>query len=50
MRLKATFVEIPRERGGGRVPYTEEQLTAMPGGLPAEEYRWCSGASKYDTA
>lgn len=26
--------------GGGRVHYTEEQLTAMRGGLTAEEYRW----------
>jgi hypothetical protein len=34
------FIEIPRERGGGRVPFTEEQLTAMRGGLSAEEYRW----------
>jgi hypothetical protein len=39
-RLSATFIEIPRERGGGRVPFTEEQLTAMRGGLTAEEYRW----------
>jgi hypothetical protein len=42
-RLRRTndwlFVEIPRERGGGRVPFTEEQLTAMRGGLSAEEYR-----------
>ena len=34
------FIEIPPERGGGRVPFTEEQLTAMRGGLTAEEYRW----------
>jgi hypothetical protein len=34
------FIEIPRERGGGRVPFTEEELTAMRGGLSAEEYRW----------
>ena len=43
-RLRRTndwlFVEIPRECGGGRVPFTEEQLTAMRGGLSAEEYRW----------
>jgi hypothetical protein len=43
-RLRRTndwlFVEIPRECGGGRVPLTEEQLTAMRGGLSAEEYRW----------
>ena len=34
------FIEIPRERGGRRVPFTEEELTAMRGGLSAEEYRW----------
>jgi hypothetical protein len=43
-RLRRTndwlFVEIPRECGGGRRPFTEEQLTAMRGGLSAEEYRW----------
>ena len=37
-RTKPRFIEIPRERGGGRVPFTEEQLTAMRGGLSA--YRW----------
>ena len=36
----ATFIEIPRQRGGGRVPFTEAELTAMRGGLTAEEYRW----------
>ncbi|MGH9550939.1 MAG: hypothetical protein ACRD3W_16275 [Terriglobales bacterium] len=35
-----TFIAIPRERGGGKVPFTEEQLEAMRGGLTAEEYRW----------
>ena len=39
-RTKPRFIEIKRERGGGRVPFTEEQLTAMRGGLTAEEYRW----------
>ena len=39
-RTKPRFIEIPRERGGGKVPFTEEQLTAMRGGLTAEEYRW----------
>lgn len=34
------FVEAPRERGGGRVPFTEAELTAMRGGLTVEEYRW----------
>ena len=38
-RAKPRFIEIPRERGGGKVPFTEEQLTAMRGGLTAEEYR-----------
>lgn len=27
-------------RDQARVPFTEEQLTAMRGGLTAEEYRW----------
>jgi hypothetical protein len=39
-RTKPRFIEIPRERGGGKVPFTEEQLTAIRGGLTAEEYRW----------
>ena len=39
-RTKPRFIEIPRERGGVKVPFTEEQLTAMRGGLTAEEYRW----------
>ena len=39
-RTKPRFIEIPRERGGVRVPFTEEQLTAIRGGLTAEEYRW----------
>ena len=38
-RSTPRFIEIPRERGGGKVPFTEEQLTAMRGGLTAEEYR-----------
>jgi hypothetical protein len=32
------FVEIARERRSG-VPFTEEELTAIRGGLSAEEYR-----------
>ena len=39
-RTKPRFIEIPRERGGGKVPYTEEQLRAMRDELTAEEYRW----------
>jgi hypothetical protein len=39
-RTKPRFIEIPRERRGGRVPFTEAELTAMRGGLTAEEYRW----------
>jgi hypothetical protein len=39
-RSTPRFIEIPRERGGGKVPFTEEQVTAMRGGLTAEEYRW----------
>jgi hypothetical protein len=32
------FIMIPRERGA-KVPYTDEQLTAMRGGLTVEQYR-----------
>ena len=39
-RTKPRFIEIPRERGGGKVPFTEEQLSEIRGGLTAEEYRW----------
>ena len=35
-----SFNETPRERGGVRVPFTDERLTSMRGGLTAEEYRW----------
>jgi hypothetical protein len=38
--VRATFIEVPHQRGGGRVPFTEAELTAMRGGLTAEEYRW----------
>ena len=38
-RTKAGFIEIPREKRN-TVPFTEEQLTQMRGGLTAEEYRW----------
>ena len=34
------FIEIPRERGGGKVLFTEEQLNTIRGGLTAEQYRW----------
>ena len=33
------FIEIEREKRNG-VPFTEEQLNAIRGGLTAEEYRW----------
>jgi hypothetical protein len=33
------FVTIPRERGGSKVSYTEEQLAVMRGGLTVEQYR-----------
>ena len=39
-KVRASLIEIPRQRGGGRVPFTEAELTAMRGGLTAEEYRW----------
>ena len=29
----SSFVEIPRQREGGRAPFTEAELTAMRGGL-----------------
>ena len=35
-KVRATFVEIPRQRGGGR--HTEAELTVMRGGLTVEEY------------
>jgi hypothetical protein len=38
-RTKPRFIEIPREGGGGKVPFTEEQLSALRGGRTAEEYR-----------
>jgi hypothetical protein len=31
------FIEIRREHGGGKVPYTEEQLAAMRGGLTEDD-------------
>jgi hypothetical protein len=39
-RRKATLIKTPRQRGGGRVPFTEAELTAIRGGLTAEEFRW----------
>lgn len=38
-RTEPCFIEIPREKRSG-VPFTDEQLTAIRGGLTAEEYRW----------
>ena len=32
-RTKPRFIEIPRERGGGKVPFTGEQLTAPCGAV-----------------
>ena len=37
-RTKPRFIEIPREKRK-TVPFTEEQLSVMRGGLTAEEYR-----------
>ena len=37
--MRGGLIEVPRQRGGGRVPFTEAELTAMRGGLTAEEYR-----------
>jgi hypothetical protein len=39
-RTPPRFVTIPRERGGGEVHFTEEQLTVMRRGLTAEQWRW----------
>ena len=39
-RMSATFIEIPHQRGGGRVLFTDAELTNMRGGLTVEEYRW----------
>lgn len=39
-RTEPRFIVVPREIRGAKVPYTEEQLTAMRGGLSAEQYRW----------
>jgi hypothetical protein len=36
-RTKPHFIEIPRRSS---VPFTEEQLNSIRGGLTAEEYRW----------
>jgi hypothetical protein len=38
-KTRPRFISIPRERGGGKVHYTEEQLTAMHRGLTVEQYR-----------
>jgi hypothetical protein len=35
-RTKPRFIEIPREKRK-TVPFTEEQLTEMPGGLTSED-------------
>jgi hypothetical protein len=37
-RTPPRFVSIPRERGS-KVPFTEEQLTAMRGGLTVGQWR-----------
>jgi hypothetical protein len=39
-RSETRVVRITRERGGGKVPFTDEQLAATRGGLTGEEYRW----------
>src|SRR5262249_20350248 len=39
-RSEPRVIAIPPRRVGSKVPFTEEQLTAMRGGLTAEEYRW----------
>jgi hypothetical protein len=37
-RTKPRFIEIPREKRK-TVPFTEEKLSVMRGGLTVEEYR-----------
>ena len=37
--VRRGFIEAPRQRGGCRVPFTETKVTAMRGGLTAEQYR-----------
>ena len=34
------FIEIPGERGGVKVHFTQEDLNSIRGGLTAEQYRW----------
>ena len=38
-KVRPTFIQIPRQRGGGRVPFTEAELTAMRGGMTMEQQR-----------
>ena len=44
-RTKPRFIEIARERGGGKVLFTEEQLLVMRGGLIAEDIAGSSSGS-----
>ena len=37
--VRGGFIEMARQRRGGRLPFTEAELSAMRGGLTAEEYR-----------
>ena len=38
-RIRRQFIETSPSRGGTRVPFTEEELTAMRNGLTVKEYR-----------
>ena len=38
-RIRKRFVEMSPSHGGGRVSFTEVELSALRGGLTAEEYR-----------
>ncbi len=38
--MSGGFIGAPRKRGGGKVPFTEAELTAIRGGLSDEEHRW----------
>ena len=39
-RTTPRFIEIPRERGGAKVPFIQKQLNDIRSGLTAEKYRW----------
>jgi hypothetical protein len=46
-RTKPRFIDIPREKRK-TVPFTEEELVVMRGGLTAEEYRWRADTQAFE--